>query len=98
MEISNAELVSKLSMSDPFDSSHRKLDRAKKHFLDLHGKISVFVQSNPYHRVIEPDAEKADHEVHKIKPSRELAREMDDIGDDFGEFAVNLRAALDNAG
>lgn len=85
-------------MLDPFDSSHRKLDRAQKHFLDLQRKVSAFIQSNPYHEVVEPHPDKADHEVHKIKPTRELARELDDMGDDFGEFVINLRAALDNAG
>ncbi len=85
-------------MVDPFDSSHRKMDRAEKHFSNLQGKVSAFVQSNPYHRVVEPDTNKPDHEVHKIKPSRELSGELNDIADDFGEFVSNLRSALDNAG
>jgi hypothetical protein len=34
----------------------------------------------------------------KSKPTRELRGELDDIGDCFGEFTGNLRAALDNAG
>jgi hypothetical protein len=85
-------------MSDFFDSSKRKLDRAQKHFLDLQAKVSAFIQSNPYHRIVDPDANKPDHEVHKIKPVRELGREMNDIGDTFGEFVINLRSALDNAG
>lgn len=74
------------------------MERSKKHFLDLQGKISAFIQSDPYHRIVEPHADKAEYEIHKIKPSRELAREFDDIGDDFGEFVQNLRSALDNAG
>ena len=85
-------------MPDPFDSSRRKLDRAKKHLLDLQGKVSTFIQSDPYHRVVEPHVDKADHEIYKIKPTRELSREFDDMGDDFGEFAQNIRNALDNAG
>jgi hypothetical protein len=85
-------------MLGQFDSSRRKLDRAKKHFLDLRGKVSAFIQSGPYHRVVEPHADKPDHEIHKIKPRGELSREFDDMGDDFGEFAQNLRSALDNAG
>lgn len=82
----------------PFDSSHRKIDRAHTHFLNLQGKVSDFVKSGPYHEVIDPHPDKPDHEIHKIKPTREFSREMDDIGDDFGEFVSNLRSALDNAG
>lgn len=82
---------------DPFDSSHRKMDRSKKHFLDLDGKVSTFVQSNPYHRVVDPHPEKANDEIHKVKPVRELSGELNDIGDVFGEFVQNLRSALDNA-
>jgi hypothetical protein len=85
-------------MADPFDSSHRKLDRSRKHFLDLQRKVSAFIQSSPYHEVVEPHPDKADHEVHKIKPTRALTGELNDIGDDFGEFVINLRSALDNAG
>ena len=85
-------------MNNPFDSSHRKLDRCRKHFLDLQGKVSAFIQSSPYHEVVEPHPDKADHEVHKVKPTRALTGELNDIGDDFGEFVSNLRSALDNAG
>lgn len=85
-------------MPHPFDSSRRKMERAHTHFLNLQGKVATFVNSNPYHEVIDPHPDKPDHEIHKIKPSRELSGEMDDIGDDFGEFVSNLRSALDNVG
>jgi len=85
-------------MSDSFDSSYRKLKRAEEHFADLERKIKTFIESNPYHDVSEPHPDKPDHEVHKVKPRRELRPEFDDMGDVFGEFVQNLRAALDNAG
>ena len=85
-------------MPDPFASSYRKLERAEKHFNELEAKIKTFVNSSPYHEVVEPHPNKPDHEIHKVKPARELRAELDDMGDVFGEFVQNLRASLDNAG
>jgi hypothetical protein len=85
-------------MPHPFDSSRRKLDRARAHFLNLQGKVATFINSDPYQEVVDPHPDKPDHEIHKIKPTRESGGGVDDIGDDFGEFAFNLRSALDNAG
>ena len=85
-------------MSDSFDSSYRKLKRSEEHFADLGQKIEAFTYSSPYHEVVEPHPNKPGHEIHKVKPARELRAELDDMGDVFGEFVQNLRAALDNAG
>src|SRR5205809_954496 len=82
-------------MSDPFESSHRKITRAKKHLHDLHIEIVKFVNGNRYKRVIEPDPDKPGHTIHKIKLTEELSL---DIGDIVADLAQNLRNALDNAG
>jgi len=81
----------------PLESSARKLQRAQKHFDDLQRKVITFIQSNPYHTVSEPHPDRLGHTIYKLKPVRELSGEMNDIGDIFGEFVVNLRGALDNA-
>jgi len=85
-------------MPDPFDSSYRKLERAEKHFNDLDAKVRAFVNGSPYHEVVEPHPEMPDHVIHKVKPRGELSSDFDDMGDAFGEFVQNLRAALDNTG
>jgi len=81
-------------MSDPFESSHRKIARAKKHLKDLHRENLKFVNGNRYKRVIEPDPDKPGHTIHKIKLTEELSP---DIGDIVADIAQNLRNALDNA-
>jgi hypothetical protein len=82
-------------MSDPFESSRRKLARAEEHFVELQRKITEFTQVDPYTTVIEPHPEKPDHEVHKVKLTTPLP---DSIGDITGDLVYNLRSALDNAG
>lgn len=81
-------------MADPFDSSHRKIARAEKHMYDLEREIREFQQLDPYERVIEPDPDKPDHQVHKIKLTKAIP---ESIGDLIGDIAQNLRGALDNA-
>ncbi|MGD0790545.1 MAG: hypothetical protein ABR920_02135 [Terriglobales bacterium] len=81
-------------MADPFESSHRKIARAKEHFLNLHREIEKFTLINPYERVIEPHPNKPDHVVHKIKMTKEIPAS---IADTTADLVQNLRNALDNA-
>lgn len=81
-------------MSDPFNNSKRRIERAKTHIHDLDGKIRYFLDRKPCSHVVEPDADGV-NQLHKIKFTAP-------IPDSFGEIAAdileNLRAALDQAG
>jgi len=81
-------------MPDPFDSSRRKIARAKEHFANLHREIEEFTRVNPYARVTEPHPERADRIVHKVKMTKEIPAV---IADTTADFVQNLRNALDNA-
>ena len=82
-------------MADPFDSSRRKIARAKEHLANLEGKVKEFVLSDPYARVVEPHPDKPEYFIHKIKLTKPLPSSFADIA---GEMAQALRNALDNAG
>jgi|SRR5208282_1760114 len=82
-------------MSDPFESSRRKIARAKEHFLNLHREIEKFTLVNPYERVIEPHPDNPDHLIHKIKMTKEIPAS---IADTTADVVNNLRNALDNSG
>ena len=79
---------------DIFDSSKRRVARAKIHIHDLKGKVDPFLKDNPCSLVVEPDTDGINN-LHKIKFNAV-------IPDSFGEIAAdaleNLRAALDQAG
>lgn len=79
---------------DPFYSPKRRIARAKKHIRDLEGEIKAFLDSKPYARVIEPDAE-GTGELHKIKFTKALSECLSDTAVDAVD---NLRSALDQAG
>ena len=81
-------------MSEAFESSRRKIERAEKHMVDLEREIDEFQQINPYKRVIDPHPDKPNHQVHKIRLTKELPKTIGDIAFDI---VGNLRAALDNA-
>lgn len=81
-------------MSESFESSRRKIERAEKHMVDLEREIDQFQQIEPYERVVEPHPDKPDHQVHKIRLTEELPKAIGDIAFDI---VGNLRAALDNA-
>lgn len=82
-------------MPDHFESSRRKIARAKQHLIDLQREIGKFAQKEPYKRVVEPDSQHPDHQVHKIKLTEPLPVI---IGDIAADMVQNLRNALDNAG
>src|ERR1035441_10085872 len=81
-------------MSNPFESSRRKIARAKEHFLNLHREIEKFTLVKPYERVIEPHPDEPDHTIHKIKMTKELPSS---IADTTADLVQNLRNALDNS-
>jgi hypothetical protein len=81
-------------MMDPFDSSRRKIARAKEHLVDLKAKIDGFAGENPYIQVIEEDPERPGYQLHKIK----LIKAMPEaFADSVGDAVNNLRSALDHA-
>jgi len=81
-------------MVDPFESSRRKLGRAKEHISDLERKINSFVESRPYARVAEVDPRQPNCVVFKLKLTRDLPDELALITSDAID---NLRAVLDHA-
>jgi hypothetical protein len=82
-------------MSDPFDSSHQKLARADKHFVELQREITVFNNLQPYERVVEAHPDKPGHTVEKIRMTQPIPA---GIADNAADIAISLRSALDNAG
>jgi hypothetical protein len=82
-------------MSDPFESSHRKIAWAEKRLTDLEGEIGDFTALNPYTRVVEPHPDQPGHVVHKIKLTKAVPEHFANI---VGEVVDSLRSALDNAG
>lgn len=81
--------------ADLFESSTRKLMRAKEHILDLELKIFNYVELSPYACVVDPDPHVPEHQVHKLRLTQPLPDELPTI---IGDAANNLREALDNAG
>jgi hypothetical protein len=83
-------------MSDPFASSRSRLAWAKETLIpDLNKRLWEFNNLNPYAKVIEPDPQKPDWEIHKIKLVQPFPEAFANIASDV---VVNLRSALDNAG
>lgn len=81
-------------MSDPFQSSRRKIARAKKHIADLEREIEVFIRETSYIRFSEPDPKNPTHTVYKIRMSKPLPEGLSEIA---GDAVGNLREALDHA-
>jgi len=83
-------------MPNPFDSSRRKIAWAEENlFPDLDRRIREFHSLNPYAKVVEPDPQTSDWEIHKIKLVQPFPEAFGNITSDI---VVNLRSALDNAG
>lgn len=82
-------------MIDPFESSRRKVARAKEHIADLERETGLFFGARPYSVVIEPDPNEPKHEVHKIRFDRAMP---DSFASLTAEAVHNLRSALDNVG
>ena len=83
------------SVPSPFDSSWRKVARAKKHIADLEGEVSTFVDSDPYLILEEHDPNVPGQKTCKLKPAKILPVSIADIAADA---IHNLRDSLDAAG
>lgn len=83
------------NVAEPFESSRRKLARSKKHITDLDWQVMAFLNGNPYAEVREPDPQRPNHIVFKIKLVRPLPSGLDEI---VGDAVNNMRSALDHAG
>jgi hypothetical protein len=81
-------------MSDPFQSSRRKVARAKKHIADLEREIGDFVKKASYVRFSEPHTAKPLLTVHKIRMNKPIPDGLSEIA---GDAIGNLREALDHA-
>ncbi|MGA8618039.1 MAG: hypothetical protein WB660_05905, partial [Candidatus Sulfotelmatobacter sp.] len=82
-------------MSDPFESSYRKIARAKKHLADLKRKMDTFfTRKDLYEPFVEPHPNKPGYSVFKIRFTQELPEEFAEIA---GDLLTNLRSALDSA-
>lgn len=81
-------------MPDPFQSSRRKIARAKEHIADLERETERFVQEASYERFTEPDPKNPTHTVHKIRMTKPLPVGLSEMA---GDAIGNLREALDHA-
>jgi hypothetical protein len=81
-------------MTDPFEAAKRKYARANEHFAELHKKITEYDKAKPYERIVEPDPNNPENNVHKIKLKQLPPPELADI---TGDMLHNLRSALDVA-
>jgi hypothetical protein len=82
-------------MSGPFDSAHRKIARASKHFDEVEAQIKAYYDQIPYKQVIETDPDDPQQLLHKIKLVKTLADSS--VAEIVGDVVNNLRAALDHA-
>jgi hypothetical protein len=83
-----------MTTTDPFDSSRRKIARAKKHLADLKMRTDAFFQKDSYESVIEAHPNKPGHRIFKLRFIKDLPEEFAEIANDI---LCNLRSALDNA-
>jgi hypothetical protein len=77
---------------DPFYSPKRRLLRAKKHVAELDAASAVFLNSEPYRRIVEPDIDGV-AQLHKIKLAAPFPEELSDLVEDALD---SLRAVLDH--
>lgn len=82
------------STSDPFNSSRRKIIRAKEHIDDLTVTIRAFVDAGAYKQVVEDDPNRPGYKLHKIKLTQTIPPAIENIA---GDAITNLRSALDHA-
>jgi hypothetical protein len=80
---------------NPFDSSRRKIARAKKHLAELDRGIGAFfARPDMYQPFVEAHPEKAGWTILKVRFIEELPHEFEEI---VGDILGNLRSALDHA-
>jgi hypothetical protein len=84
-----------LVMSDPFDSSHSKINWAKKNLATLKGEVDASLsQKNFYETWCEPHPEMPDHLVQKMRVVKQIPEDWSHL---TGTVVSNLRASLDHA-
>jgi hypothetical protein len=81
-------------MSDPFETSRRKIGRAKEHIADLEREAEVFWQTNERSIIVEPDPVYSDEEIHNLKFAQSLPARFSDL---TADAVQNLRSSLDDA-
>ena len=82
-------------MSDPFESSRRKIAWAKKNLANLNRRIDKFLsQKNLYTVFTEPDTHNPQHMVHKMRLVKQIP---DGLSELTGNIIDDLRSALDHA-
>lgn len=80
-------------MTDPFQSSYRRISRATKHMHELDKKIHKFFKKKPYEEVIEDD-KSGKTKLYKIKLTKQIPSGFTDLA---VEAIEGLRSALDHA-
>jgi hypothetical protein len=84
----------RLLRSESFKSSWVKIERAKKHILDLDREVQAFLDDDPWEQISHPDPNVPKRTVHKIRLSKTLPDLIPAI---IGDATNNLRASLDHA-
>jgi len=79
-------------MADPFESSRRKIARAKHHIGELDTGLILFMKERPYEKIIQADAEPG-YKLHKARLSKPIPSNWSLV---IGDAVTNLRAALDH--
>jgi hypothetical protein len=81
-------------MVDPFESSKRKLVRAKQHIYDFESCFRTFKDEYPCIKISEPDVNCPENIVHKLRLTKPVPESLDLIAADV---VNNLRTVLDQA-
>lgn len=82
-------------MADPFESSRRKIARAKQHIQNFKRHVGRFEKKEPYKPLAELDPQSPNTRVHKVKLVEPLPVVLGEI---VADAVGNLREALDLAG
>jgi hypothetical protein len=82
-------------MPDLFESSHRKIARAKEHITEFDSRWQSFCdQPNLYEPFIDKDPERPGKDIWKLRLNHPFPTTLDEI---IGDAVNNLRSALDHA-
>ena len=76
--------------------SRRQIARAKEHCADLERKFSEFWSAHQQTAFFEPDPQRSDHEILKIRITDPIP--MDSFANSAHDAVTNLRSSLDSAG
>jgi hypothetical protein len=81
-------------MTDPFETSRRKIASAKEKVADLERHFKAFWRSNPWYRLVEPDPDDPQLEIHRFKLKAPFPPSFAEITADVFH---SLRSSLDDA-